>query len=309
VSDRPGPRGARPTVDAHHHLWDPAHRRQQWLEDAAMSALHRRLDVADLAAACGHRPLRTVLVQVLPDETETPEFLATAAASAHGDATAAADTTAGVRIAGVVGWVDLTAPDVAERLASLKAAPGGRHLVGIRHLVQSEADPGWLQRADVLRGLAAVAAAGLVYDLLVLPSQLPAAVHAAAAVPGGRFVLDHLGKPPIAAGWSGADRRSWVDSVESLARLPNVAVKVSGLVTEADHGRWTVDDLRPWVQTALDAFGPRRTMFGSDWPVCLLAASWSGVVDAWRELTGGLDEHEAAEAGGGTAERWYALPA
>lgn len=307
MSDRPGPRGPRPTVDAHHHLWDPAHRRQQWLEDAGMSQLYRRFDVDDLAAACGPGPLRTVLVQVLPDETETREFLATATTTT-GVQTAGVQT-AGVRIAGVVGWVDLTAPDVAERLASLQAAPGGERLVGIRHLVQSEADPGWLLRADVLRGLAAVAAAGLVYDLLVVPSQLPAAIRAAAAVPEGRFVLDHLGKPPIAAGWSGPDRRGWVDAVRSLARYPHVAVKVSGLVTEADPMRWTVDDLRPWVQVALDAFGPHRAMFGSDWPVCLLAASRDRVVDAWRELTGGLDGDEAAAAGGGTAERWYALPA
>lgn len=293
-----------PVVDAHHHLWDPARRRHRWLEGPGTTGLRRRFDVGDLAVAVAGTPVtHTVLVQVLPDEAETREFLATAAGTAG---------TGGVRIAGVVGWVDLTAPDVGERLADLRAGPGGDRLVGIRHLVESEPDPAWLLRADVLRGLRAVADAGLVYDLLLGPAQLATAPEVVRAVPGGRFVLDHLAKPPIAAGWStsgaaAARTGSWLAGVRALASCPEVAVKLSGMVTEADHASWTTADLMPWATAALDAFGADRTMFGSDWPVCLLAARYGDVVDAWRRVTDGLGVDAAAAVGGGTARRWYGL--
>lgn len=287
-------------IDAHHHVWDPAARAQPWLAGPAMAALDRRFDLADLAAAAAGTGVRsTVLVQVLADAQETRDFLALA-----GEPDPAVDA---VTVAGVVGWVDLTAPDVADSLAALRAGPGGDRLVGIRHLVQDEPDPRWLARPEVLRGLRAVAAAGLVYDLLVSPRQLPAAVAATRAVPEGRFVLDHLGKPPIAAGWSPGIAQPWLDGIDGLAAQDNVAVKLSGMVTEADRRRWTVADLRPWALAALAAFGPERAMFGSDWPVCLLAASYAGVAAAWRELTAELDGTERAEVGGRTAQRWYGL--
>src|SRR5581483_6708598 len=174
---------------------------------------------------------------------------------------------------GVVGWVDLTAPDVADRLAALRELPCGGRLVGIRHDVQNEPDPEWLLRPEVQRGLRAVAAAGLAYDVVVREPQWPAVRAAVRALPEVAFVLDHLGKPPVAAGrlepWSG-----WLGE---LAAEPNVTAKVSGLVTEADWERWTAADLRPYVERGLAAFGPGRLMFGSDWPVCLLAAPYEEV--------------------------------
>lgn len=289
---------AQPTVDAHHHLWDPAARRQEWLEPPDMAAIHRAFSPADLAAAAAGTPVRqSVLVQVLDDPEETVDFLAIAARTSEEP----------VEIAGVVGWVDLQSPEVADRLARLREGPGGDRLCGIRHLVQAEPDPDWLARPDVRRGLRAVAQAGLVYDLLVVPEQLPAAVAAVRAVPEGRWVLDHLAKPPIAAGWSATVAAPWLAGIRELAAHDTVAVKLSGMVTEAAPG-WTVDDLRPWASAALDAFGPERAMFGSDWPVCLLAAaSYSDVVQAWSELTGGLDDTELETLGGGTATRWYRL--
>ncbi len=302
---------AQPSVDAHHHLWDPAVRAQDWLGSAGMEPLRRRFGVDDLAAAVAATPVtRTVLVQVLADESETRDFLTTAAGTdptVAGPEVDAGVRITGVEIAGVVGWVDLTAPDVADHLAALREGPGGDRLVGVRHLVEAEADPDWLRRPAVLRGLRAVAAAGLGYDLLVRTAALPAALDAVRAVPGGRFVLDHGAKPPVAAGWSDPEREPWVAGIRALAAESTVAVKVSGLVTEADHAAWTVADLRPWAAELLAAFGPGRAMFGSDWPVCLLAGSYDRVATAWAELVADLSPAERDEVGGGTAARWYGL--
>lgn len=272
-------------VDAHHHVWDLSVRDQDWIPQ--QSPLRRDFTPADLtplAAAAG--VTRTVLVQTITVPEETPEFLALAAAHDL--------------IAGVVGWTDLTRPDIADELARLRELPGGAWLKGIRHQVQSEPDPEWLLRADVRRGLAAVAEAGLVYDLIVQPHQLPACVKAAESLPQLMFVLDHLGKPPIASG----ALEPWAAHIKALAALPNTTAKLSGLVTEADHDAWTVADLRPYTETALDAFGPARLMFGSDWPVCDLAASYAQVMEAAQELT---DPADRAEIFGGTASRVYGL--
>ncbi|QKW24004.1 amidohydrolase family protein [Kitasatospora sp. NA04385] len=275
-------------IDAHHHLWDLAVRDQGWIEGPALAPLRRSFLRPELEAeARGAGVAATVLVQTVTVAEETPEFLALAADSSL--------------IGAVVGWTDLTSPGVADELARLRALPGGGLLRGIRHQVQGEADPDWLTRPEVLRGLRAVEAAGLVYDLLVLPHQLPAAVRAAAAVPGLTFVLDHLGKPPIASGAT----EPWAGHIRELAALPNTVGKLSGLVTEADWGSWSVRDLRPYADTALDAFGPRRLMFGSDWPVSTLAAGYGEVVSATGELLAALSPAEREEVWAGTARRVY----
>jgi L-fuconolactonase len=278
-------------TDAHHHLWELARRPQPWLDGPEMDAIRRDFTLADLAPQAKAAGIgRTVLVQVLPSLAETAEFLALAGEQDL--------------VAGVVGWADLTCAAVAETLAALRSGPGGANLAGIRHLVQGEPDPGWLARPDVRRGLRAVADAGLVYDLLTLPRQLPAAIEAARALPGLTFVLDHLSKPPIASG----ALQPWATLVRELAALPNVSCKLSGMVTEAGRPGWTVAGLRPYAEVILDAFGPSRVMFGSDWPVCLLAASYAEVVSAAQELAAGLDQDEQADVFGGTAARVYRLP-
>ncbi|WP_406357381.1 amidohydrolase family protein [Streptomyces sp. NBC_00658] len=278
------------TIDAHHHVWDLSVRDQDWITGPELKSLRRNFTVADLepeARAAGVD--RTVLVQTITVAAETPEFLALAAESEL--------------IGGVVGWTDLTAPEVADELARLRELPGGRYLKGIRHQVQGEPDPEWLLRPDVRRGLAAVAEAGLVYDLIVQPHQLPSSAEAAAALPELTFVLDHLGKPPIAAG----DLEPWASGVRALAALPNTVCKLSGMVTEADLGKWTVDDLRPYADTVLEAFGPSRLMFGSDWPVCTLAATYEQVAESAQELTEGLGDDERDQVFEGTATRVYRL--
>ncbi|MER7925606.1 amidohydrolase family protein [Streptomyces sp. NPDC096057] len=278
------------TVDAHHHVWDLSVRDQDWITGPELQPLRRDFTVADLAPEARAAGVdRTVLVQTVTVAEETPEFLALA--DTHD------------LIAGVVGWTDLTRPDIADELARLRELPGGHYLKGIRHQVQSEPDPNWLLRPDVRRGLTALADAGLVHDLIVLPHQLPAAVEAAKTLPQLTFVLDHLGKPPIASG----HQEPWATSVRALAALPNAYGKLSGLVTEADWKTWRTEDLRPYTDTALDAFGPSRLMFGSDWPVCTLAATYGQVADAARELTRALGAAERAEVFEGTATRVYGL--
>lgn len=277
-------------VDAHHHVWDLSVRDQDWITGPELAPLRRDFSLADLtpkARAAG--VTATVLVQTITVPEETPEFLAMAARSDL--------------ITGVVGWTDLTAPDVADTLAGLRAGPGGEHLVGMRHQVQGEPDPRWLVRPEALRGLAAIAGAGLVYDLVVKPSQLAAAVEAAQRLPGLTFVLDHLGKPPIASG----HLAPWAEQIRRLAALPNTVCKLSGMVTEADWGSWTADDLRPYADTVLDAFGPGRLMFGSDWPVCRLAATYAEVVAAAGAVTAGLSPAERRDVFTGTVVRTYGL--
>jgi L-fuconolactonase len=276
-------------VDAHHHVWDLSIREQRWLSGDAMAPIRRSFSAEDLRDAIADADVgATVVVQTVPVPEETPELL---------DLAGKDDL-----VAGVVGWVDLTSASVAEDLAALQESPGGQRLVGIRHLVQDEpAD--WLLRSDVRRGLDTVGSAGLRYDLLTLPHQLAAATETVAALEDVEFVLDHCSKPPIADG----EVDSWAADVRALARRPNVTCKLSGLVTEAAPGDVGAQALAPYVDVVLDAFGPDRLMFGSDWPVCLLATSYSGWMATVHELIGKLSDTERAAILGGTATRVYNL--
>ncbi|WP_330280868.1 amidohydrolase family protein [Streptomyces sp. NBC_00588] len=281
---------APPLVDAHHHVWDLAVRDQEWISGPELAPLRRTFSLSDLHPLAENAGFcATVMVQTVAAPEETPEMLAQAAADPL--------------VAGVVGWTDLTAPDVKDALARLRDLPGGDRLVGIRHQVQSEPDPRWLLREDVTRGLSAVNDADLAYDLVVLPHQLPAATAAARRLPGLRFILDHIGKPAIADG----TLEPWASQLRALAAEPNTLCKLSGLVTEADWYGWTVDDLRPFAETVLDAFGPNRIMYGSDWPVCTVAAEYAQVLDAARALTLGLSPDERDDIFARTAVSAYRL--
>lgn len=262
-------------VDAHHHLWDTATRDYPWMDGPWADPIRGRFDAARYAEAVPAR--ESIVVQAVMDESETRELLT-------------------APVAGVVGWTDLTAPDVAERLTELRSTGP---LVGIRHQVQDEPDPEWLTRPPVVRGIAAVGAAGLVYDLLVKPPQAATALDVARQLPEVTFVLDHAGKPDIARGmWD-----SWAAWITDLAALPNVAVKLSGLVTEAAPD-WKPADILPYAYHVLSAFGPSRTMYGSDWPVCTLAATPDQVTSLAEEVVSLNDRNEIF---GGTARRVYRL--
>jgi L-fuconolactonase len=276
-----------PRIDAHHHLWDLAVRDQPWT--AELPQLRRSFSFDELRPALRGPAIEgTVVVQTVTVADETPELLRLAAGTPE--------------ICGVVGWADLTAPDIADRLARLRAAEGGRRLVAIRHQVQEEPDPRWLVRPDVLAGLRAVAEAGLAYDLVVTRHQLTAAVEAAREVPQLRFVLDHAGKPAI--GERLLD--PWRADISALAEQPNVAAKLSGLVTETGPD-WKTADLVPYADHLLDRFGADRVMFGSDWPVCTLRAEYAEVVATAEELLAGFGVAERAAVFGGTAGHWYRL--
>jgi L-fucono-1,5-lactonase len=279
-------------IDAHHHLIDPGRHRYPWLTDE-LAAIDRPFGVDDLAPELARAGVdRTIVVQALSSTVETRELLEIAAATPW--------------IAGVVGWVDLTAPDVLAALEGLRAGPGGGMLVAIRHQVHDEPDADWLRRPDVEQGLRAIEAASLAYDLLVRTRELPAALAAARDHPGLRLVIDHLAKPPLREGGA-AGLAAWGAALRPFGALPNVWGKLSGLVTEADASAWDVADLAPAVEVAFEIFGPGRLIFGSDWPVCLLAASYADVTSAARELTAALTREEQALVFGGTAARVYGL--
>jgi L-fuconolactonase len=281
-------------IDAHHHVWDLSVRDQDWITGPRMAAIRRSFCADDLRpAARAAGVTATVLVQTVTVPEETPEMLALAAADPL--------------VAAVVGWADLTSPAVADELARLKDVPGGRYLAGIRHQVQSEPDPDWLRRPDVIRGLRAVAAAGLCYDLIVTPHQLPAAAYAAAAVPELTMVLDHAAKPPLSgSAVPDSDLGSWAAGIRALAARPNAVCKLSGLVTEAPAGAPDSAFL-PVADVILNEFGPQRIMFGSDWPVCLLAAGYADVVRLAAFLVGRLPAADQAAVFGLTAARVYGI--
>ncbi|GAB3655185.1 amidohydrolase family protein [Glycomyces tarimensis] len=274
-------------IDAHHHVWTADY---PWLASRPEFAeIKRDYGIADLRANLAAAGVdRTVLVEAAwGHPSETIEFLHLAGAVNE--------------IAGVVGHIDLLAPDLRAVLARYQAHPRARFLVGLRDQIQAREESEFLSRPDVIEALHVTAQTVATFDLVVRVDQLPAAVKAAQAVPELTFVLDHLGKPSIRDGAEGL--WAWRDAVAPLAKQPNVTAKLSGLVTEADWDQWTTEDLRPFVQTALELFGPDRLMFGSDWPVCELAATYTRVKDAVTEILGREDPDVFA----GTAAKTYKL--
>lgn len=284
-------------IDAHHHLWDPADRPYPWM-DASVAPIRRRFDVDDLRAAARSTDVtRTIVVQAVHDPGETAWLLEQPEP-----------------VAGVIGWVDLTAPDVVDRIAALIAGSGGgrpassrlagnrpasTRLVGIRHQAHDEPDPDWLARPEVVRGVRAVAAAGLVFDVLVRAREHRAALALLGAVPEGSFVLDHAGKPDIAGGDPG-----WVSRIDDFAARPNVACKVSGLFTEAGP-EWRRQPVDRYVRAVVERFGPERSLFGSDWPVSTLATTYDDVVRRTTDALADLTQDERQSVLSGTAERTY----
>ncbi|WOX07472.1 amidohydrolase family protein [Streptomyces sp. N50] len=279
-------------VDAHHHLWDLDQRPQPWLGEAALAPIRRSFTLDDLRgqatrSIAGRSLGATVVVQCVPSLAETEDLLALAEEDSL--------------VGAVVGWADLASPAIGDTLDALLAGRGGTYLRSLRHLVQAETDPCWLHRPDVIWGLRAVRERGLAYDLLVRAHQLPSAVHLAERHPELPLVLNHAGKPSIADG----DLLEWEKQVRRLAVHTQVTCKVSGLVTEADHRIWTIDDIRPVWDVLLSAFGPERLMFGSDWPVSVLAGGWTRWAGAVEDLLADCSDTETAAILAGTATDVY----
>ncbi|MDG4787901.1 amidohydrolase family protein [Micromonospora sp. WMMD1102] len=279
-------------VDAHHHLWRISDG-YSWLDAPELAPIRRSFLPADLLAELAAAGVdRTVLVEGGRCDTGEAEILLGYAAGTPA-------------IAGVVAWADPADPELAATIAGYRALPGGELLVGVRPQLQAETDPGYLDRPAVRRGLRTVAEAGLAFDVVCRADQLPAVARVAREVPQLRFVLDHLGKPGVRDGAAGL--AGWAGPLAELAASPNVTAKLSGLVTEADWRRWLPADLRPFVAEAVRLFGPERLMFGSDWPVCRLAAGYGDVLTALTEVLPPLSTAERSAVFGATAVRTYRL--
>jgi len=271
-------------IDAHQHFWTYEPAEYGWIDDS-MARIRR-----DFLPDEAEREMRaagvvsSVAVQARQTLAETRWLLALAATHPF--------------IAGVVGWIDLHG-DVD---AQIDALGDRRALAGVRHIVQAEAD-GFLERPAFLDGIARLEHHGLAFDILVYERQVPAAIAFARRFPRQRFVLDHLGKPDI----RGGAIDEWRRQVESLAALPHVWCKLSGLVTEADWGSWTPAQLRPYLDAALEAFGPARVMMGTDWPVCLVAASYAEVVALVTDAVGEYSDDERRQILGDNAKQFWNL--
>jgi L-fuconolactonase len=274
-----------PAVDAHFHLWRYRASELGWITDE-MSVLRRDVVAADAVRELANAGVRGgVAVQARSTLAENDFLLDQQAACSA--------------ILGVVGWVDLRAPDVG---AVLERYAG--RLVGVRHIVQSEPDDDFVLRSEFQRGVSLLNGFGMSYDLLIVPRQLPAACAFADRNPELRLVLDHLAKPPIAAG----GMEPWATDLRALARRPHVFLKASGLVTEADWARWTPDQLRGYLDVAFEAFGAGRILFGSDFPVCLVAASYPRVKAVIDDYCAQLSETERAAVLADNAIAFYRLP-
>jgi L-fuconolactonase len=274
-------------IDSHHHLWRFDRARLPWIADS-MPALRQDYGLAELEAAlAGTGVDRTVLVHAQQRLDETEWMLDLARES--------------TRIAGVVGWVPLVAPDLDATLARLTADP---RLRGVRHIVHDEPDDGYLLRDDVNRGIARLRHHRLVYDVLIFARHLPQAIACVDRHPDQPFVVDHVAKPSIRA--AAFDRR-WAEGLREIARRPHVTCKLSGMVTEVRDAAWTPALLQPYVDVALEAFGPARLMFGTDWPVCRLRCEYGAWVETVRGFVNRLSPDEQAAILGGTAARVYGL--
>jgi L-fuconolactonase len=277
-------------IDSHQHFWRYSAEDYPWI-GAGMERIARDFLPVDLAEVA--KPLGiagSVAVQARQSLAESRWLLELA------------DVDPFVR--GVVGWVDLRNPEVARQLEPLAAHP---RFVGVRHVVQDEPDPRFLLGEPFVRGLRQLRRFGLTYDLLLYRQQLPAAVELVGMLPEQPFVLDHLAKPRISQGadWDGF--AGWRRDIEALAAHDNVSCKVSGMVTEAAWRGWKMADFIPFLDVVLEAFGPERLMFGSDWPVCLVAAEYAEVVQIVREFFSQATAGEQARIFGETAVRFYGL--
>src|SRR5882757_4328257 len=273
-------------IDSHQHFWkyDPA--RDTWITDT-MSALKRDFLPADLTPECEENGIdATIVVQAAQSEKET-QFLLDLANRSR-------------KIAGVVGWVDLCSPLVAERLRFFSQY---QKLRGFRHIVQSELDDRFLVREDFMRGIARLQEFSFTYDILIYPKQLPVAADLAAKFPEQRFVIDHMAKPEIGTNSS----TYWAAQMTAISKNPNVYCKLSGLVTEANWSSWKNEDFKMYLDVVFEAFGTKRLMFGSDWPVCLLAASYQQVKHIIESYLSGHSAEEKEMIFGRNAIDFYGL--
>jgi L-fuconolactonase len=277
-----------PIIDAHQHFWQLSQSfNYAWLDKPANASIRRDFLPEHLEPHLRSAGIqRTIFVQTQHDLEENRWGLGLAERHPF--------------IAGIVGWVDLASPRCEQQLEEFRDNPS---FFGIRHITQDEPDDDFIGRPDILRGLKVLERHGIPFDLLFYIKHLRHVPTLARQLPELRMVIDHLAKPCIREG----RMDDWLPSLRAAATFPNVFCKLSGMITEADWQNWKPADLRPYVQAALDCFGPERCMFGSDWPVCELAGSYEQVVTALKEALGPLSKGDEENIFGGTAIRFYGL--
>ncbi len=277
-------------IDSHHHVWDLSVREQGWMVGEALNPIKKNFSINDLRQAitgCGID--KTVVVQTVTNYDETPELLELA------------DTDD--LVAGVVGFLKIDAEDAISHLDSYQSLRGFKYLVGIRDIAHDYEDVKYLSKPQVIKNVQELGKRGLVYDLLTKTPHMRSAIDLVKACPNTKFVLDHISKPYIAKG----DMQPWADQITELASFENVVVKVSGLFTEADWKNWKKEDFWPYLEHITKSFTPNRMMFGSDWPVCLLAATYKQSIDLVEEFTSKFSESEKNAFWAGTANKAYGL--
>ena len=277
-------------IDSHHHIWDLNVRPQTWMKGDELKPISRTILMNELEPELERSKIEyTVVVQTVPTIDETPEFLDLSLSHP--------------KVCAVVGWLDLESDDIRPVLERYLAHAGGENLVSIRDIAQDKDDPNWLIRDDVIKNVHRIAEAGLTFDILAKPPQLAAAVKLVKQSPDNVFVLDHISKPYIAQ----SEMQPWADQISEIASYENVSVKVSGLFTEANWSNWSNESFKPYLDHILQSFTPDRMMFGSDWPVCLLAASYSQTIDLMEEFVKDFSKSEQESFWAGTAKRFYRL--
>ena len=275
-----------PVIDSHHHFWNFTEADYGWIPPE-WSMIRRDFLPSDLQkeiAAAGVDGV--VSVQARQSLLETDWLLGFAAQHAF--------------IRGVVGWLPLSDPTIETHLDHYAANPKLRSL---RHVLQGEADDAYMLREDFNRGISSLTRRGLAYDILILERHLPNTIAFVDRHPEQVFVLDHIAKPRIATG----ELEPWAQNIRELARRPNVACKLSGMVTEADVATWTPAQLQPFFDVVIDAFGPARLLFGTDWPVCLAGVGYSRWKQIVEQALSTLSEQERAAVLGGNAVHLYRL--
>ena len=277
-------------IDSHHHVWDLSVREQGWMVGEALNPIKKNFSVNDLRTTISECGIdKTVVVQTVTNYDETPELLELA------------DTDD--LVAGVVGFLKIDSEDAISYLDKYESMRGYKYLVGIRDIAHDYEDVKYLSKPQVIKNVQELGKRGLVYDLLTKTPHMRAAIDLVKACPDTQFVLDHISKPYIAKG----EMQPWADQIAELANYENVVVKVSGLFTEADWQNWKQADFWPYLKHITNTFTPARMMFGSDWPVCLLAATYRQTVDLVEEFTKSFSDAEKNNFWAGTANRAYGL--
>jgi L-fuconolactonase len=273
-------------VDSHQHFWKYNEERDAWITDE-MSVIQRNFLPEDLKPILAQNDIEgTVIVQ--SDQSKEENVFQLANALQH------------EFVKGVVGWVDLQAENISDQLAYYQEF---RKMKGFRHVLQGEKQRDFMLRPSFMRGIEQLEKFGFTYDILIFPDQLKYAVEFVKAFPNQSFVLDHIAKPYI------KDQKidEWKSDIQKLAAHENVSCKVSGMVTEANWQSWTKEDFKPYLETVSEAFGPKRLMYGSDWPVCLVAASYESVLNLVKDFFSTFSKSEQELIFGDNAVRFYKL--